>query len=222
MMKRLIAAFACVLLVVEADVVCPPFLTYAPCICVEISERPGTIFVDCWDKPLGDSEVSRVLDAFLTTPDISPVGWVRLFNTRLTRIPDQMKLFPRLFWADISGNKIPTIDSGAFNFTENLEKLDLLGVELTTIAPGTFGGSFFNFTLQINYFLQVIIACVITGDGYGFGTNIFVNMNKMTRFEATVYKTLLEKLAPYNNPPAWPQAFVQVYGSKKLLLLLCK
>ena len=148
MMQSLLAFAFFLFLAVKADVVCPPSFAYAPCICVEISERPGTIFVDCWDKPLGDSGVIRVLDAFLTTPNISQVGWVRLFNTQLTRIPDQMKLFPRLFWTDISGNSIPSIESGAFNFTENLEKLDLLGVELTTIAPGAFGGLFFKVLLH--------------------------------------------------------------------------
>ena len=38
-----------------------------------------------------------------------------------------------------------------------------------------------------------------TGNGYGDGTKISFEQNNFTRCEATVFKTLLEKLEPFSS-----------------------
>ena len=39
------------------------------------------------------------------------------------------------------------------------------------------------------------------GSGYGNGSRIDLKFNDLTRFEATVWKSLLEKLAPFGGVP---------------------
>ena len=77
---------------VDAVIVCPPAAAYSPCECIEnnSAERPGTIALDCLFKSLVDSKISEILDAFLTTPGISPLVRLELGGNQLTFIPDQI------------------------------------------------------------------------------------------------------------------------------------
>ena len=142
-----------------AAVVCPPAADYAPCNCTEfLPNKPGTIYLGCWGNQLNDSQVSDILDVFLKTPGVSPVGRSDLqFIQQLTRVPSQIKSFPQLNWVDLSTNGITSIESGAFNFTDAANPLKMLYLQynqMTTIAPGAFKGQQQN--QSINYFASLI------------------------------------------------------------------
>ena len=128
---------------VDAEVVCPPAADYAPCQCSDYFLKPGKILLTCKILKLGDSKISDILDAFLKTPGVSPVGCLELSSNQLTRVPSQMKLFDQLEWVELYNNNITFIESGAFNFpnaSDPLQYLDLTYNKMTTIAPGTFTG----------------------------------------------------------------------------------
>jgi len=48
---------------------------------------------------------------------------------------------------------------------------------------------------------MLIINYVIAGEGYGNRSWIEMQLNNLTRFESTVFQSVLEKIAPYANPP---------------------
>ena len=135
-------------LLVEAFVICPPPETISPFDCTEFGTS-NTTSLDCYYKELTDSQVSDILDAYLATPNVSPVGQLRMgSNTLLTRIPVQMKSFTQLVVAAITVNPITSIESGAFNFADDTNPLKTLSFssdQVTTIEPGAFKGFHFIF-----------------------------------------------------------------------------
>ena len=114
MMTMILLLSSSLLLVVKAAVICPPAADYAPCDC---EERNGTITLTCDMRNLNDSQVSDILDAFLTTPGVSPVGDLNLYQNRLTRVPTQIKFFDQLKRVTLQENSITSVESGAFNAT---------------------------------------------------------------------------------------------------------
>jgi len=157
---------------VESAVVCPPAEAYSPCKCVETAfvreiYKPGTIYLQCYERNLSDLRLSDILDAFLTTPGVSPVGKLGLSFNQLTKVPKQIKLLPQVVAVDLKGNNISSIESGAFNFT-TLQFLEMQKSQVVNIAPGAFQGN-------------------------GKVSSIDLRNNNFTRFEANVFQSLLEK-----------------------------
>jgi len=135
----LLILFVCVY--VQSTIICPAFEIYSPCTCTERPISPDTIEIDCVYRFLSDSRMNEIMDALLTTPGISPVSILFLSNNLLTRVPDQIRFFPRLTTANLDYNKLTSIDNGAFNFTTKLSYLNIFGNQIATIAPGAFQGS---------------------------------------------------------------------------------
>ena len=129
---------------VGASIVCPPAANYAPCDCAENSSlKPGTIILNCASRNLNDTRVSDILDAFLTTPGVSPVTFIFFPNNQLTYVPSQMKRFTQLGEIYFSQNPIASINANDFNFAGSANSfsfLDLSRTRLTFIAPGAFQG----------------------------------------------------------------------------------
>lgn len=126
-----------------AAVICPSAEAIAPCHCIEPFLYPGTVEIYCSGVSATDATVNAALDAFVKTPDVSPVTYLYLHNNSLTRIPDQVKSFSQLKFVDFWNNKITSIGAGAFNFEDASNpvlSLSLYGTQLTTIAPGAFKG----------------------------------------------------------------------------------
>ena len=61
------------------------------------------------------------------------------------------------------------------------------------------------------YDVTVCWLCLIAGNGYGKGTWIDMYNNKLARFESTVFKSVLEKMAPFAESP---KNFVEIGSSK--------
>ena len=174
-----------------AAVVCPPDDTYSPCTCYEYTNIPDTIYLYCGNNGLDDLKVSQILDVFLTTPGVSTLGNLCLFGNRLTRVPDQVHLFPKLDYVWLEENNISSsIQSKAFVFNKEtpLRNLDLQHNQLITIAPGA-----------------------IQGVGYSDSSTIALTHNNLTRFESTVFQSVLEKMVP-TSP--YPGAYIHIYNSK--------
>jgi Leucine-rich repeat (LRR) protein len=126
----------------EAAVTCPPIEFYSPCECTEWTGT-GTIRLSCFARNLTDSKATEILQVFLTTPEVSPVGILKLDRNLLTRIPDEIHQFPQLVRVQLDSNNITSIDTaGTFKFTSTapLQLLMLYNTQLTTIAPGAFQG----------------------------------------------------------------------------------
>jgi hypothetical protein len=148
---------------------------YAPCICLD--GRDGlTLYVECSNHNLDDTKISTILNSFLA-PGISPLGGLILTNNQLTKIPDQLKQFTQLTYVDLDENKISSLTAGTLSFTARIDAINLGFNQLTTIAPGAFDGS------------------------YGSGSYIGLYSNSLTRFESTVFQSLLQQLAPYAGTP---------------------
>jgi len=56
------------------------------------------------------------------------------------------------------------------------------------------------------------VVIVLKGDGYGNGTWIYLSSNLLTRFESTVYQSVLEKMAPYSENR---DAFFDIFNSNE-------
>ena len=148
-MLRILALAALIVTVLSAietaaygGAVCPPPDSYAPCSCIidYSEENSDVIQLNCVSKNLTDSEISGILDIFLATPGVSPLGRLDLEYNQLTRIPNQIQFFPQLVWINLQDNKIESIVSGAFNFISTVEYLSLNLNPLATISPGAFQG----------------------------------------------------------------------------------
>ena len=126
--------------------VCPSKEDYAPCICMEGEPKDGTLSLLCRNRNLNDTQISRILDAFLAS-SISPLGSIFLEGNRLTRVPSQLNKFPRLSWIDLKANRIQTIHKGAFNFTVQPGisgcQIGLESNNLSHIEQGAFDGILF-------------------------------------------------------------------------------
>ena len=145
--SRLCIGFSCISLfllltvAVEADVVCPAPDAYAPCRCTEdLPTNVGGIKLNCFDRNLSGLNASDILDAFLTTPDISPLSTLDLSFNQLISIPSQIRSFPHLQSVYIIHNSIESIAFGDFNITGRDTTLNFFNNQLTTIAPGAFAG----------------------------------------------------------------------------------
>ena len=134
-------------LVVNADVVCPSADVIEPCNCTEYPNKPDIAFLECPSRNVNDLRASEILDAFLTTPGVSPFVGFNLWGNRLTRVPDQTKLFDQLIYVFLNnGNSITSIELGTFNFPDAANPLQWLWLQdnqVTTIAPGAFKGLLF-------------------------------------------------------------------------------
>jgi hypothetical protein len=118
-------------------VVCPNPSDYSPCECNDRGDE--TVILNCRGRQLNDSKVSDILDSFISTPGVSPLASLNLWQNKLTRGPKQVKLFNRLEHLDLEGNQIRTVESGAFK-SNQLLSVFLSDNQLVDIEPGAFEG----------------------------------------------------------------------------------
>ena len=121
---------------------CPNSTDILPCTCQE-SGSAGLIELDCFSREINDLRASQILDVFLSSTEATnSLEWVYFYNNLITRVPDQIKFFPRLVYITLNYNLITSIESGTFNFSSTLDYLGLDANQIVSIEPGTFQGSF--------------------------------------------------------------------------------
>ena len=123
------------------EIVCPPPSDYYPCSCTDFYGDGLGVWLNCLNKNIDDDQISVILNSFLSTPGVSPLKALTLFQCRLNRIPDQLRLLDQLVYLNFEYNNITSIDSDTFNFSSQLEELDLIHNRMISIEPGAFQGT---------------------------------------------------------------------------------
>jgi len=122
---------------------CPDYTSISPCYCRNTFIYLEGIDVVCRSRGLNDSQISRILDAFLV-PGLSPVYEIDMTSNQLTKVPNQISKFPILRKLQLTDNKITEIpyEGGkpflSNNVTNNLLVIDLSWNQITRIPPGLF------------------------------------------------------------------------------------
>jgi hypothetical protein len=198
---------------ISAQVVCPNAATYSPCECIEYTGAQAFVFVTsklhCSNKNLSDSKVNEILTAFTSNPLVSPINQLILYGNQLTRVPENITQFRYLTFVNINNNNIPSVELAAFNFyTEKLNLIDLSDNQITNIESNAFQGIFLS-----NIFIIMTINqnwIIIDSGIYINYSKIFLDKNKMTRFDSEVFRPVLEQMAPH---PEFPGSYISIGNS---------
>ena len=123
--------------------VCPNSTDILPCICKDSSYVAGFIELNCAGREINDLRASQILDVFLSSTEATNLlGSAYFFNNKLTRVPNQIKFFPRLVNVTLNYNSIASLESETFNFSSTVNYLGLDSNQISSIEPGAFQGSF--------------------------------------------------------------------------------
>ena len=195
---------------------CPKASDYQPCACDKIIAgiNPNTLRLSCGSKNLTDSRLSDILDAFVSSPEISLLSHLNLADNQLTRIPNQVKLLDRLYVIHLENNLIRTIRSGDFKSTrQGSSSQDRLNVYLSDnrineIEPNAFQGGKYNIDLkrnQLTRFEASAFQSVLEGMVSNTGTidiseniSMFINLNSSSWFN--FFNTKLDPIDCENDP----------------------
>lgn len=91
-----------------------------------------TILLHCGTFDLGDDRVSEILNIFLTNVTPSPLTSIYMYYSRLTRVPQQISLLPRL-------TLYVGLDYNIFNLEDFTGKpVALPASNMTTLSRGSF------------------------------------------------------------------------------------
>ena len=132
----------------QSNKFCPKSELIWPCKCFNRGIEPnGTMALDCNGQSLSDEEASHILNNFIrNSSDFTLLRQVSLMVNLLTRIPKEIRLFPRLTQMNFGGNLIGTIRAADFNFTSPIVNDDeiihilLFANNINYIEPGAFDG----------------------------------------------------------------------------------
>ena len=144
----------------ERNSFCPEPELIGPCKCVNYGLEPNnTMALDCNSLNLNDEEASHILNTFIrNSGDFTLLRQVSFVWNRLTKIPQEIRLFPRLTQMNFGYNQINTIRPVDFSFASPIVGNDeMVGVFLggniiNFIEPGTFDGMW----------CRSIIICAVT------------------------------------------------------------
>lgn len=85
--------------------------------------------------------MAEILQAVITGSNASLLTSLNLDHNLLTRVPDEIRLFPQLKLLSLGGNMISTIHTGALNFNSApIHSLFLDGNQIGNIEPGAIRG----------------------------------------------------------------------------------
>lgn len=125
----------------QAEFICPNPTSISPCTC---DGADGiSIVVNCDDQNIKDSQISRILNAFLV-PGLSPVAFMSLKYNQLTKVPKEVSKFPDLLYIDFSNNKIANIPYNTGEpfiknrLTNGMIWISFAGNQIQTIPSGVF------------------------------------------------------------------------------------
>lgn len=127
---------------------CPESEVIAPCKCVNYGfETNGMMALDCAKLTLNDEETSHILTTFIrNSSDFTLLRLVSFMLNGITKIPREIRLFPRLTQMNFAFNRISTIRADDFNFTSPIVSNDetvyiVVAINnINYIEPGAFDG----------------------------------------------------------------------------------
>ena len=190
---------------VNGAIVCPSPTDYAPCSCTDYSGDGIGLWLNCLNKNLDDDQISEILNSFLATPVVGPLKAVTLFQNRLNRVPDQIRQLDQLVYLNFEYSFITMIPKDAFNFSTQLEELDLIHNRMIGIEAGAFQGRKCCFPFQQTL---LFLWYVQTGN-YGNGSVIYLSENNLIRFESDVFLPVLQQMGPFPGLTT----FISITGS---------
>jgi len=119
---------------------CPPSTSISPCTCKEVMMNGGVIYVSCYNQNLTNSQLSNILDVFLSPHYISPVYAIMASQNQLTYAPSQIAKFKSLTRFDLSFNQITNISPlSGLSFPSNSSiSIMLNNNKITSIPSGIF------------------------------------------------------------------------------------
>ena len=175
----------------------------SPCTCENLGlGSTGSIHLDCSSGNLDDKKASDIFNAFLSYANVSLLTSLTLYNNSLTRIPEQIRLFPRLVRMSLSTNKFKSVERSVY-FPQTVEFLEHLGLDynqISTIEPGAFQSTVFLYRSCSLYMTPAQLKVFFYQSGkFGFRSNIQLTRNKLSRFSSNVFQSVLEQLAPYGG-----------------------
>lgn len=132
----------------ERNSFCPEPELIGPCKCVNYGLEPNnTMALDCKLLNLNDKEASHILNTFIrNSGDFTLLRQVSFWRNLLTKIPQEIRLFPRLTEMNFAYNQIEIIRTADFNFTSPVvDNNELVHVyldnnQINFIEPGVFDG----------------------------------------------------------------------------------
>jgi hypothetical protein len=130
-----------------------------------------------------------------------------MFNNSLTRVPEQIRLFPRLVRISLATNKLRTIERSVY-FPPTIEVMEHIGLDyqseledidnhLSKIEPGAFQCELLFLKIRVppiinNYYISTI-------GNFGIESTIQLTRNKLTRFDSNVFHFILEEMNRYGG-----------------------
>ena len=102
---------------------------------------PNLRRLDLSDNALDDGQVERILETLRYEPDALQV--LSLAYNQLTLVPPSLSSFAQLSDVSLSGNRIPTVQSGQLKLSApKIERLLLTNTSLYSVEPGALEGSY--------------------------------------------------------------------------------
>ena len=122
---------------------CPPSASISPCTCSYgqfNTSSPVNLYVYCNSLNFTDSQLSNILNVFLSPQYISSVFQISASQNKLTQVPNQISQFSALTFLDLSYNQIVNISSLiGFSFSPNaFINVMLNNNKIAGIPSGTF------------------------------------------------------------------------------------
>jgi len=153
---------------------CPESEFIAPCKCMNHGFEPnGLMALDCNRLNLNDEDASYILNTFIhNSSDYTLLRHLSLVGNLLTRIPREIRLFPRLTELHFGINQIGTIRAIDFNFTspivndQEMVQIHLVSNVISYIEPGAFDGK-----RCLHYYLSITIRSITNNCSFGFYIN---------------------------------------------------
>lgn len=181
--------------IAASKITCPVAEVIAPCTCDAYganvvmhvpSKANEYAALHCAFKELDDERVSDILDAYLNTPNVSPLRYLALDNNKLTKVPQQIARFTQLNYLLLNKNKITSLPEGSLKFGDD---------------------HVWHLALAENPLFDNIQSGAFVSGGFGFGSSVHLNHINMTRFESVVFEPLLKQLLQFGG---YPTAYLNV------------
>jgi len=169
---------------VSGQVNCPDSTLVSPCVCGDNGDGL-TASLNCFARNVNDQRISDILDVFLSpTTRANPIGYLNLGYNPISFIPKQTASLRQLYTAGFGSTDLTTIKNGDFVFTREANLVDFRLNLISTIENGAFQGVF------------------------GNASFIYLGNNNLSRFEAGVFKPVLQKII--NNGGGYPNGHVWI------------